>query len=61
MKSKLAILDVTTGRNALLKRVNAGERIPIIIRGTITSAWGHDDGISREFTVEVTDLSESKG
>jgi hypothetical protein len=58
VKSDFAILDVKAGRKALLKRLEAGERIEVVIRGTISTAWGPDDGTSQEFTVDVTELSE---
>lgn len=58
MKSDFAILDVKAGRAALLKRVEAGERVKVIIRGTISTVWGSDDGTSQEFTVDVSSLTE---
>lgn len=58
IKSGFAILDVKAGRAKLHKIVGSssdakGVRVPVVIKGFITSAWGNDDGISREFEVEV--------
>ena len=57
--SKFALLDVERGRGPLFKITGYGEsntlaRIPVTITGFIVGAWGHDDGTSREFNVEVT-------
>jgi len=60
IKSDFALLDVTTGRNRLLKLV--GDRrtpIPVTITGFIIAAWGNDDGTSREFSVDVTGVKMS--
>lgn len=67
LTSDFAILDVKNGRNKLLKRVQGegfgptgrptGARIPVTITGFIVGAYGGDDGTSREFEVEVTDLT----
>lgn len=59
LSSNFAILDVKKGRQRLgqiLGRCRVGpdpEGIPVMIRGRIVSAWGPDDGISREFKVVV--------
>lgn len=60
IESNFAILDVKAGRSALKKRVEAGERIQVIIHGTIDYIHSHDDGISREFSVSVTEVVERK-
>lgn len=59
-KSGFALLDVTTGRAALAKRIERGERIPVVIRGTINARWGGDDGTSIEFEVDVSGVKELK-
>lgn len=51
--SDFAILDVTKGRRELMKHVNNKGYIDVVIRGRIETAWGDDDGISREFSVDV--------
>lgn len=61
INSTFALLDVTKGRAKLAKRIEKGERIPVIIRGTITGVWGDDDGISQEFEVEVDSAKELQG
>ena len=58
MSSDFAILDVKRGRVALAKRVNAGERIPVTIRGYIDTVHGNDDGTSIEFSLLVTSAVE---
>lgn len=57
--SDFAILDVKKGRNKLLKHIDNGGVIEVVIRGTIDSCWSNDDGISREFQVDVTDVTLS--
>ena len=59
-KSKFALLDVETGRAKLAKSVDAGSRIPVVIRGTISGVWGGCDGISQEFEVTVDSVSVLK-
>lgn len=59
-KSEFALLDVMAGRAKLAKRLETGERIPVVIRGTITNRWGGDDGISIEFSVDVESVKELK-
>lgn len=59
-KSDFALLDVKAGRVALAKRVEGGEKIPVVIRGTISHRWGQDDGISIEFELDVTSIKELK-
>lgn len=63
--SDFAILDVKKGRKKLLKRFESRPRmgpcpaelkLPVTITGYIVGVWGDDDGISREFEVEVTEV-----
>lgn len=58
LKSNFALLDVTTGRAILARRVAAGERISVVIRGVINSQWGDGDGISTEFEIDVSSVKE---
>lgn len=52
--SSFAILDVKTGRAALKRHFdNGGEPLPVVIHGHIYGVHGNDDGVSREFSVEV--------
>ena len=62
IKSTFAIVDVTTGREALAmhfrERPRLGKcppkyRIPITLTGYLESVWGNDDGTSREFSMTV--------
>ena len=64
--SDFAILDVKTGRKALAKhfekRPGTGHcpeelRIPVTITGFISGQNSRDDGVSIEFTIDVTSLS----
>lgn len=57
--SDFALLDVKQGREELFEYFQYGKSggIPITITGEITSVWGHDDGISREFSVSVKSVA----
>jgi hypothetical protein len=68
IKSDTAILDVTKGRKALYRHVgntplgtDFPNRIPVTIAGYIVGAWGNDDGVSREFQVNVETVTIGKG
>ncbi|WP_353645739.1 hypothetical protein [Mesorhizobium sp. WSM2239] len=65
INSTFAILDVKKGRTSLVKhfagRPKLGPcppelRIPVVITGFIDGIHSRDDGISREFSVEVTEV-----
>lgn len=58
ISSNFAIIDVKGGRVKLAKRVNAGERIPVTIRGYIDTVHSQDDGTSIEFSIDVTSAVE---
>ena len=58
ISSDFALLDVKQGRVALARRINAGERVPVTIRGYIDTVHGSDDGTSIEFSIEVTSAVE---
>lgn len=73
--SDFAILDVKKGRHTLFRYFNEcgvktnpsgigvipkAKPVPVIITGYIVDVWGHDDGISREFQIQVTDVEVSK-
>lgn len=55
-----AILDVTTNRAKLAKRVKMGkgEKIPVVVVGVIDDQWGGDDGESIGFVLEVVGIHE---
>jgi hypothetical protein len=62
IKSGFALLDVKSGRQGLYKyfggdnwsRINKRPKpIKVKIEGYITDIWGNDDGVSREFEIEV--------
>ena len=66
IESTFALLDVQKGRRKLLSEVGGngigktgqptGKRIPVTITGFVVGAWGGDDGTSREFQVDVTNV-----
>ena len=58
--SQFAILDVKAGRQALKARVEAGQRISVVIRGVIDAIHSQDDGVSREFSIEVESVEEMR-
>ncbi len=68
IQSTFALLDVKHGRVGLLREVGGrgtdvpptGRRVPVVITGEIVEAWGHDDGESREFEVQVTSVKIRK-
>ena len=53
IKSNFAILGVTTGRAELAESLKSG-MISVTLTGYIVHVWGADDGMSREFQVDVT-------
>lgn len=57
-KSDFAILDVKAGRAALMKRVEAGNKVRVLIEAEIDTVHGHDDGVSREFNCIVHSVKE---
>lgn len=57
-KSDFAILDVKQGRAALTKRIEAGNKVRVLIEADIDTVYGHDDGVSREFNCIVTSIKE---
>lgn len=58
--STFAQLDVTVGRAELAERIKRGEKVRVLIVGTIEGSWatGPDDGESREFSVTVETCRE---
>ncbi len=61
--SDFALLDVKKGRAELERLVAKGYRIPITIRGFIQPGHqgvGTDDGVSREFSCDVTNVQVGK-
>lgn len=57
INSTFGLLDVKRGRNALKRRLEKGP-IPITIQAFIIKDWGRDDGMSIEFELEVTSVTE---
>lgn len=57
-KSDFAILDVKQGRAALTRRVEAGNKVRVLIEAVIDTVYGNDDGVSREFNCIVTSIKE---
>ncbi len=59
LESDYALLDVRRGRGKLAKRVSSKaadiKRVPVTIKGYINRVFGHDDGYSQEFKIEVHD------
>jgi thymidine phosphorylase len=58
MKSDFLILDVKAGRAALMKRIEGGNKVRVLIEAVIDTVYGHDDGVSREFNCIVTSVKE---
>lgn len=57
-----ALLDVGVGRKGLSKYYGNGKnkKIKVLIEGEITEQYGHDDGTSIEFILNVTKLKVKK-
>jgi len=56
LQSDFALLDVKRGRHKLLQEVLAGHRRPVTITGYLVAPLSADDGTSREFQVDVTEV-----
>lgn len=59
-KSKFAVLDVEKGREALAKRVAAGEKVRVRIDVVLDTENSRDDGTSIEFSGGVQSVKEFK-
>ncbi|CCV12956.1 hypothetical protein [Mesorhizobium sp. STM 4661] len=63
MKTKIssgfALLDVKSGRDELNAHFATGPKtpIPVTITGFTTGIWSDDDGVSREFGIDVRELT----
>ena len=62
IKCEYALIDVTTGRSKLTKLLQdvppigpcpTTLRIPVTLTGYVTRIHSNDDGVSREFSVDV--------
>jgi hypothetical protein len=65
--SGFGLIDITTGRNALFRRFEKrlpfcgcpeNMKIPVIIHANIDGIAGNDDGVSREFTLEILKIEQ---
>jgi len=52
-KSGFALLDVNTGRKALAKHIERGNKVRLRVDLVIDYVWGGDDGTSQEFACTV--------
>lgn len=57
-KSTFALLDVKQGRHALAKKIEAGERVRVLVDLEINTKWSQDDGISIEFSGDVLSIKQ---
>ena len=53
LQSTYAMLDVMRGRVGLKKAIERGKAVSVVIEGEISDMFGNDDGVSREFNVDV--------
>ncbi|MDE4297172.1 hypothetical protein PXK56_18465 [Phaeobacter gallaeciensis] len=69
IEAGMAVLDVTTGRQALAKhfesRPTTGPcperlRVPVTITGYIDYAWGDDDGTSQGFVTTIEKIERRR-
>ncbi len=57
LHAEFAIIDIKGGRKALRDHLVAlGDPVRVVLRGTINCPWGHDDGISQEFSIKVDEF-----
>lgn len=56
IKCTYGILDITKGRQALLKHIAKHGPVRVLIEATIDNAYGHDDGTSIEYNMTVRRL-----
>ena len=59
-KSSFAILDVKSGREALERRVAAGERVRVRVDLVLDTVHSRNDGVSTEFSGAVQAVKEFK-
>jgi hypothetical protein len=59
-KSTFAILDVKGGRDALARRLKAGEKVRVRVDMVLDSALSRDDGVSIEFGGAVQSVKQFK-
>lgn len=57
MKIIFAVVSVRQGRAALRKILVRGEKVRVVLEGTLDYEWGHDDGIDQEFAMTVEKVS----
>lgn len=59
IKSDFALLDVKAGRAGLFRlfKKDPTAKIPVTITGYISGILGHDDGVSREFQIDVESVT----
>lgn len=65
--SNFAIVDIKKGRKKLYDSLPENPRlgepvtgIPVVITGYIVGTWGRDDGVSREFEIQVDSVKLGK-
>jgi len=58
IQSNFAILDVKGGRDELTSKVIKGENVKLYLTVKVIGVWGEDDGVSREFCLDVIDVEE---
>lgn len=51
--SDYGILDVKKGRKKLEAHLHKNQGVPVVIAAYLTCAYGHDDGISTPFNMDV--------
>jgi len=55
-----AIVDVERGRQALAKYLREHGGLPVVIHAVLTNPYGSDDGVSIEFSADVTKIEVAK-
>lgn len=58
--STFAVISIKRGREGLKKLVDQNVEVEVTITGRISRVWGDDDGIDREFSLDINSLKLGK-
>lgn len=58
--SGYGLVDITVGRSALKKHVEKGGTVKVVIYAEITEWISGDDGVSREFQLDISKMQVKK-
>jgi hypothetical protein len=58
--SDFAVISIKRGRDGMKKLVEKNVEVEVTITGRISGVWGKDDGIDREFSLDINSLKLGK-